>query len=372
MIGYHEIRKIKVEKAREIVRRILIENNNNISKTARILKITRRTVRRSRDGPLGDRSRKPLVSPNKIKLRLEKLVIREGKDTGYRYRRLSKYIYDKYGIEISENTIKVILRRNNINRRKIRSRNGRVRHLYDYKYLIPFSNMQVDTKHILDYDALPKDVYMHIQFNNLPRYEYNIIDACTRTRFTAYSYEINTTYGWIFMLFVIHWLRMHNVRNHINIQGDNGVEFCSGSKKKEELLNNILNKFNVSFTSIPAGKHYRQGIIENSHRHDDEQFLAIHPIRCKTTKQFMYKAQQWQDTWNTARRSWGIEMNGITPLAKFKKYNTLISDRIFQFPTLLLDNLLQKTGSYVPTNYLFYDSSSISVFITSIASSKEV
>lgn len=353
MIGYHEIKKLSSEKAREVVLEVLHSNNNNVSKAARILNIQRKTVRRSRDGPLYDKSRRPINSPNKIKTDLEKIIIDEVGKTGYKYRRLYKFILLKYSININENTIKAVLKRNNVKGKKIRNRKGKSKPLYDYEHLLPFEQMQVDTKHILDFNALPKDVYMHIQFNKFPLYEYNVIDACTKTRFTAYAYEINATYGWVFIFLVIHWLRMHNIRNKINIQGDNGAEFCSGSKKKEEVLNSILNKFNASFVSIPAGKHYKQAIVENSHRHDDEQFLSIHPIRCKTVQQFMYKAQKWQDTWNTARPSWGIGMNGQTPLEKLKKKNNLISERIFQFPTLLLDNLLQKTGSYVPTNYLF-------------------
>jgi hypothetical protein len=358
MLTYQEIRRdVSPEKARGLVKKILEKNNGDVSETARILATSRKTVRRARDGTLEDKSRKPNNSPNKTESSLEGLIIQEGKNTGYRYRRLTGFLFDKYGLEFSEETVKAILKRNHVPRKKIRTRNGRVRHLYDYEHLEPFAKMQLDTKHILDYGALPKDVYMHILKHKLPLYEWNIIDVVTKMRFTAYSYELSQTLGWQFIFMVVSWLRVHGIRDHINIQADNGGEFCGGHKQKEIELNIYLDKWNCSFSSIPAGKKYLQGIVENSHRHDDEQFLAIHPIRCKITKEFMGKAQSWQDTWNFSRRSWGIGMNGKTPVQKLQEKNNLISTHIAQFPTILLDDIFKltpKTGTYVPTNYPFF------------------
>jgi transcriptional regulator with PAS, ATPase and Fis domain len=42
MIGYHEMRKLSPEKARELVRIVFEKNNHNISKTAKILGISRK------------------------------------------------------------------------------------------------------------------------------------------------------------------------------------------------------------------------------------------------------------------------------------------------------------------------------------------
>jgi len=54
------------------------------------------------------------------------------------------------------------------------------------------------------------------------------------------------------------------------------------------------------------------GIIENSHRADDEYFLMIHAERCITKDEFMTRAQKWQDTWNFYRPHNGKGMNGDT------------------------------------------------------------
>jgi len=49
---YHDLRKTSPEAARLLVRKVLEQNGGNVSKTARILGISRKTVRRAREGPL--------------------------------------------------------------------------------------------------------------------------------------------------------------------------------------------------------------------------------------------------------------------------------------------------------------------------------
>ena len=131
-------------------------------------------IRRARDGPLEVDVLKELDQA------LESLVVQEAKRTGFRYRRLSSYIQRKYSIKISENTIKVILKRRQVKKKTKRSANGKRRHLYEYEHLIPFSQLQLDTKHLLDKKSLPERVYSHIKEKALLQYEYNIIDACTK------------------------------------------------------------------------------------------------------------------------------------------------------------------------------------------------
>ena len=340
---YHKIRKFNPELAREIVREKLIKNRGNVSKTAREMGITRVTVRRARDGDLKDKSRAPKNPRRKYREYFIELVKTEAKRTNFRYRRLSKYLYQKYSIEIPESSIKYILK--GLKSKKRRSKNKNMRRLYDYEKLLPFSELQVDTKYILDQKALPESVYNHIKKYNLPIYEYNAIDAKTRMRFTAYSYSLNSTFGSMFIMLVILWLRFHNVKNKIRIRVDNGTEFFGGSNKKLSYFNRMIFVFDSEVYNIPPGAKQLMGIVENSHRADDEYFLSIHPERCKNYKQFLVKAQKWQDTWNSARSSFGIAMNGMTPLEKLRSLNTMISDNIAAFPVILLDDLFKISGA---------------------------
>jgi putative transposase len=189
MITYHELREISPQKARELIRKVLAKQEGDVSKTARILNISRPTVRRARDGDLEDRSRRPLHSPAKTASHFEELIVQEGKRTGFRYRRLAGYLQKKFSIRFSEDTVKAVLRRNGVKQKTRKTANARRRPLYDYEALMPFQEMQLDTKHLLE-NALLAEVYAHIKHYQLPLYEWNIIDVATRIRFTAYSHEL--------------------------------------------------------------------------------------------------------------------------------------------------------------------------------------
>jgi len=170
------------------VRKVLYQNKGNVTKTAKILGISRNTVRRARDGELKDMSRAPKNIPHKTPNHLENLIVHEAKRTGFRYTRLSRFLYDRYGIAISKNTVRAILKRNKVYRKRVRTKSKGVKHLYNYEELEAFEQLQIDTKHLLDMSALPKDVYENMKGKGLPLlYEWNAIDAKTRIRFTAYS-----------------------------------------------------------------------------------------------------------------------------------------------------------------------------------------
>ena len=59
---------------------------------------------------------------------------------------------------------------------------------------------------------------------------------------------------------------------------------------------------------------------------------------------FLYKTQRWQDTWNTARSSYGIAMNGRTPLKKLRDAKAMASDHVLSFPVLLMEDVVKSIG----------------------------
>ena len=109
----------------------------------------------------------------------------------------------------------------------------------------------------------------------------------------------------------------------------------------------------ASFRSIPAGKKYLQGIVERSHRTDDEEFYRPHPERIKSTSVFPGKAQMWQDTYNSLRQLWGKGMQGKTPLEKLQESDILQAEPILRFPIIIPDDLFSvlKSGNYLCTHY---------------------
>ena len=72
---------------------------------ARLLGISRKTVRRAREGPLEDLSRKPKSSPRRLRADFEQLILTEAKRTGYGPMRLSKLLWRKYTVGISHKSI---------------------------------------------------------------------------------------------------------------------------------------------------------------------------------------------------------------------------------------------------------------------------
>lgn len=345
---YHELRKASPEKARMLVRKVLEQNGGNVSKTARILGISCHTVRRARDGSLSDLSRAPKHIQHKTSSDLEALIVKEAKRTGFRYVRLSKYLFKQYGIEISQNTIRAILKRNEVKPKRVRTKSKGTRHLYNYEELEAFEELQIDTKYLHDSNSLPKDVYENMRRRKLPFYEWNAIDAKTRMRFTAYSWELNSTFGLMFVLMVVMWLRLHNKRGRIRIRVDNGSEFFNGSERKKKEWNRILGLFEAEIYNIPPGAKQLMGIVENSHRVDDESFLIVHGGRSRSAREFLFKAQKWQDVWNKERESFGIGMGGKTPLEKLEEvHDGMINKNVVNFPVITLEELSKEVDSAV-------------------------
>ena len=116
----------------------------------------------------------------------------------------------------------------------------------------------------------------------------------------------------------------------------------------------MLGLLDATLEPIPPGAKHLQAIVENSHRKDDESFLSIHPKRCKDSYEFVAKAQRWQDTWNTARPSYGIAMRERTPLEKLKSHKCMIHPHVLTFPVVLLEDVIKMIGSAVDWFRLYF------------------
>jgi hypothetical protein len=153
---YAEMRREEGEKAaRNLARKILAQNNGNVTQVAEILDVCTKCIRRARGGPLEDKSRAP-KTPSEKQLRSdwEDLILSEREITRYGGKRMSNHLKAKFGIEIPSDTIRNIFRRNQV-KKKIYIRSSKAsKPLYDYENIVPFEFMQIDTKHIEDFEAL--------------------------------------------------------------------------------------------------------------------------------------------------------------------------------------------------------------------------
>ena len=369
---YHSLRKISAEEARRLVRKVYEKNGKKVKRVAKILGVSKNTVKRAIKGPLSDLSRRPKSIKNMIDKEIEELILKEQKRTNFGYRQLRGYLRKKYKKKISEWTIKKVLYRNGRVRRRKRGLR-KYKALYIYGKINPFEHIQVDTKYIFDKSSLPEFVYHSLEKAKVPLYQWTAIDVKTRIRFLAYSYNLYSFYGYMFLVFIVSWLRAHNVKGMIKIRIDQGSEFPGVSEKKLKETNLIFRRYLGSELEVyPKGQSQYNSIVENSHRKDDEEFLIPFSEVIKDKRDFIDKAQRWLLYWNTKRIHYakGFRSQGETAIEHLKrKTDTLINTNLVYFPVFIMEDIFtHQTSSLsdvLPEKLLHFPSGHLNYKITS-------
>jgi len=283
----------------------------------------------------------PHAHPSQLSGEDETFIVNKHQLLGYGAKRLYTHL-KRTGADSSVYTlakIRGVYKRNSLRKKTKRTKNGNRRALYNYTAIAAFEKLQYDTKDILDQKALPEEIYQLFQNNpQLPRYQWTIIDAKTRTRFLSWSHKLSSWYGFSFLLFVVCWLRAHGQWHHIQTQMDGGSEFCSASPKKLTLWNTLLAPLNASVIQTEGVK-WKQNIVERSHKSDDEEFYVPRGYHIKSKTDFLIEAQQWMLYWNTEREHSGIGMHDRTPEEVLEQLGHHQAHRIVRFPALILDDL---------------------------------
>jgi hypothetical protein len=304
--------------------------------------------------PLLNKSRKPKGNKRKAPKAAENELVRvfnqEKKKVGVK--RMCTIISRRYqdhpakdttGVRIlTSGQMKGAYKRNNLVTKKVRSKNREVRHLYDYEKLGCFEKTHYDVKYVLDQHALPEEIYQLLSGKEIPRYEWNFIDAKSRTRFLAFSYERPSEFGFRYLLFVLLYIRylFNAYLGHIVVGKDNGMEFCGGSQRKEDDWNLYLSLVNAHGYSYDKRFDVRKNLIERSHLSDDEELYIPRGIYMGTKKTFMQEASKYQYYWNFERHHSGIGMHDRTPYEVLKASGLTGAKRIAQFPVLILDDVI--------------------------------
>ena len=236
--------------------------------------------------------------------------------------------------------IKGCYKRNNLAVKKIRTKNGERRPLYDYAKIAAFEHLHYDVKHIADQHALPKEIYnLFVNHPDLPIYQWTIFDAKTRMRFLGYSHTTSSFFGQRFLLTTILWLRAHGIYNHIKVLFDGGAEFCSASENKLSDWQTFFSPYGVTVDQTRGDK-VKQNNIERSHRSDDEEFYCPRGSFIKTKTDFLIEAEQWNIYWNNTRTHSGI--GDMTPSEKLGSLGYTNALAIGRFPTFVLEDIHQE------------------------------
>ena len=296
---------------------------------------------------LCNKSRKPKSHPRCLGKTEEDCIIEKHTTLHYGFRRLYRHL-KRNGFDMGIYTlakIKGVYKRNALVGKKIRTANGERRALYNYEEIEAFEYLQYDTKTIADMHALPEDLYWKFKRSGmLPKYQWTIIDAKTKTRFLAWSYELSSFFGLKFLEFVIIWLRSHSVTATIHVQFDGGSEFCSASERKLATVNAYLQQYDVIATQTEGVK-WKQNIVERSHRIDDEEFYCPRGEFINSKSDFLFEGQKWIIYYNN-RQSDGIGLEGMTPKEKLDELGYYNAADICNFPCLILDDYYEQLHNF--------------------------
>ena len=309
-------------------------------------------------------SRKPKSNKRSLIGEQENFILEKHGELNYGPKRLFKHLdrqkYDTQNIYTLPK-IKGVYKRHSIKTKKVRTANGERRALYNYDEIGAFEYLQYDTKEISDKKALPQEIYDKFKYNQeLPKYQWTIVDAKTKTRFLAWSYHLNSFFGLKFLEFVVCWLRAHGIKTEIHVQFDGGGEFCSSSKNKLRVWNDYFKKYNVEVYDTDGVK-WKQNLVERSHKTDDEEFYCPRGEFIDTKSDFLVEGQYWIFYYNHRSNS-GIGMNGLSPQEKLYQLGVYNAERICNFPCLILKDFFKpfevffnvQKSQNVLTHYLFF------------------
>jgi len=273
----------------------------------------------------------------------EKFIVNEFEKLNYGPKRLFKTLRRRdSGLAriYTLGKIKGVYERHKFKTKRVRTASGERRALYNYDKIGAFEYLQYDTKDIADMHALPAHLYEKFKNSRiLPKIQWTIVDAKTKTRFLAWSYTRSSFFGYKFLEFVINWVRSHGIQSEIKIQMDMGCEFYSGSKRKQKKWNNDFKKYNAHVYDTEGVK-WKQNLVERTHKTDDEEFYCPRGEKINTKTEFMIEGQFWIVYYNN-RSSDGIGMNGKSPKEKLEELGFYNAKQICNFPCLILEDFFQ-------------------------------
>jgi len=190
-----------------------------------------------------------------------------------------------HGIKLSRHKINRYLRKTGLLVRK--KCKPRKKHTRVVVVLSPGAHTQTDVKHL-----------SHILGNGQKCYNYNFVDHASKWSFKrAYeAYGSSETEDFIRRV-------IENAPFDISrLQSDNGIEFTfkyvsHEDNPKEHALDRLCRDENIRHVLIPPGEKELQGLVERSHRQDDEElFHRIKPYDLAELNKILESHCEWRNT----------------------------------------------------------------------------
>lgn len=258
----------------------------------------------------------PKVSPGRKQRPISGFTAKKIREFRKKYRWgaevIQAHLKHDYGILLSQDRIHRFLIRKGlvVNRRK---RKPKSNHTRVVKVEKPGVHTQNDVKH------LP-----HMLPNEQKSYVYNFVDHASRWEFKKAYDSLGPSETRDFVERVIK-------RAPFTIwrwQTDNGVEFTFKyvshiDKPKKHVLDKICEKNGIKHVLIPPGEKELQGLVERSHRMDDDElYHRIRPTTLEELNRFLEAHCEWK---NRSRRRKSLDW--MTPYEWLNKYRTETNKR---------------------------------------------
>ena len=349
-LDYNQLREISPQAARRAILQIFKSTNGNVSKTAKHLNTTRKTIykalQRGKSGELSDMKTTPRHVHNKTPLDIEEKVLKIKKKTRYGPIRIADELKEGYGITLSIHTIRNILRRYKKSLRVTQHKPHKKgpRQFVDWYSAKPFEIVQIDLKHIIDQKALSMEQITHIQARDLPLYQWGAIDVNSRFKLIAYSKEKTWTNGLTWFLWVTSWLRSHGVTGEIIYTVDHGEEFGGKSWLKIVELKKLLAGFGCRFIQNHLKHPQENAHLERSHRTDDDEFYIPRILAIQDRQSFYKEALNYIYYYNNVRKH--SSLGRLTPYQYLSSQMPTLDARIRIVPPLFLDNISIDLGPW--------------------------
>jgi hypothetical protein len=355
-IDYKTLRQVNLEAARQAVLEYLKTNGGNKAAAARACGINRCVgydiLKKAAEGDLKDRDKTPKHQPTKTPPEVEEKVIAVRNQTRLGPKRLSIYLEKYEHLHVPAGTIRHILRRNRdklVGPASPRRRKGK-REFVDWYHVKPFEIVQIDVKFMRDQKALTKEQILDLDQCHIPNYQWGAMDVNSRFKLIAFSQERSWTNGLCFYLWVISWLRSHNVTAEIVFTVDNGEELGGKSPLKVSDLRKLISGFGCRLIQNRKGHPEENAHLERSHRTDDDEFYKLRAFAFHSEYALLDEALGYMYYYNNLREHSSLDYK--TPFAYLKQQLPDLDDKIRFFQPFMLDDVSVKLGLWSGYNLL--------------------
>lgn len=304
---------IKEERLRWIMP--IIRHEVKLVDVARICPYSKRSLERwltaykkGGETSLEPKSTEPITQPKETPIRIKERIIEIRKET----KKCAQKIFwqlQKEGVNINTRTIGKILKKERLTRKY---RVKKIKYKYIRAERKPGELIEIDIK------------YVPGRVKNQRYYQYTAVDAASRWRYMKIYDEQSNYHSILFLKEVINLFQ----RKIEAVKTDNGFVFTNlytGTYKRADLLpkqphsfDRFCNEHNIIHYLIDRGKPQQNGIVERSHREDEEKFYQQNIFRDFSDLQ--KKLRTWNNYYNNLEH---CGLNGKTPNEFLRDYQLI-------------------------------------------------